>query len=210
MTGPSAAPARPLVLASTSRYRKALLHRLGLPFDALDPGVDEDRYKLEALQPDQLVATLALEKARACAAQRPGAVVVGGDQCAEIDGETLGKPGSVDQAVAQLSRLRGRTHRLLTAVCVIDGASGRELVHVDEHRLTLRMLSDAQLRSYVELDRPLDCAGSYKIESLGIALFERIDGHDATAITGLPLMKLTEMLLQVGIDVLSVERAQRS
>jgi septum formation protein len=210
MNVPNASSPRQLVLASTSRYRRELLARLGVAFEAIDPGVDEDAFKLEARGPEQLVATLALEKARACAALRPAAVLIGGDQCAEIDGETLGKPGTVEQAIAQLGRLSGRTHRLLTALCVMDASSGRELVHVDQHWLTVRGLSGSQIASYVRRDQPLDCAGSYKIESLGVALFERIEGRDPTAITGLPLMKLTEMLMAVGVDVLACGEGQRS
>jgi len=198
---------RPIVLASTSRYRRAQLERLGLVFHTADPGVDETPFKQCGLPPDQLVAELSRAKARACAAAWPHAVVIGADQCAELDGEILGKPGSVSKAVAQLRRIRGRTHRLLTGVCVLDVATNTELMHVDEHRLTMRALTDAQIRDYVDADQPLDCAGAYKVEALGIALFERIEGCDASAITGLPLMMLTSMLMRVGIDV--IDRAGR-
>jgi septum formation protein len=200
---------RPIVLASTSPYRKAQLARLGLPFHTADPSVDESPFKQRGLPPDQLVAELSRAKARACAAAWPNAVLIGADQCAELDGEILGKPGSVSRAVAQLRRARGRTHRLLTGVCVLDATTSAEMVHVDEHRLTMRALTDAQIRDYVEADQPLDCAGAYKIEALGIALFERIEGCDASAITGLPLMMLTTMLMRVGIDVIDLAGRQR-
>lgn len=204
------APQRTLVLASTSPYRRQSLQRLGLTFEAVDPRVDEDAHKTTGLSPRALVELLAVEKARACSARYPQAVIIGGDQCAEIDGQALGKPGTVERAAEQLQRLCGRTHRLLTALCVLDSASGQELVRVDEHLLTVRPLSNAQVRRYVELDLPLDCAGSYKIESLGIALFERIEGTDPSAITGLPLMTLAAMLTLVGIDVFAPQEAQRS
>ncbi len=193
---------RRLVLASTSKYRQQLLRRLAVPFEACDPGVDEDAFKGAGLPPDRLVLTLAQAKAQACLARFSDAVVIGGDQCAEVDGAMLGKPGTIEACVDQLMLLSGRTHRLLTAVCVIDGATGSVQTHLDEHRLTMRKLTAQQARFYAEHDRALDCAGGYKIESLGVALFTQVDGHDATAIMGLPLIRVSEMLRSAGIDVL--------
>ena len=181
-----------LVLASTSRYRRALLERLGLPFETAAPGVDEDAYKARGLAPQALVLELARAKALAVA-RDTDAIVIGSDQVAEIDGLVLGKPGTPERAVQQLQRLAGRTHHLWTGVCVVDGRSGRQVEHVDLHRLTMRALTAAQLAAYVAQDDPVDCAGAYKID--------RVEGDDATAIVGLPLMFVARALAELGVDV---------
>ena len=193
---------RPLVLASTSPHRRALLSRLAVEFTAADPPVDEAPYQERARSAETLVRTLAEAKARALVSKYPLSLIIGADQCAELDGAILGKPGTVQGAVEQLERMAGRTHRLVTGVCVLDASTGHSQVHVDIHRLTLRPLTRSQIERYVQLDEPLWCAGSYKIESLGVALFERIEGHDSTAVIGLPLMRLTQMLANAGIDML--------
>lgn len=190
-----------LILASTSRYRRALVQRLGVPFRCVAPGVDEDAVKREVADPIALAERLAAAKAEAVAATSPQAVVIGSDQLATIDGEVLGKPGTRDAAVAQLERLAGRTHELVTAVCVLRKTDGIVRTHTDRTRLTMRPLAREQLARYVGRDDPIDCAGSYKIESAGIALFERIETEDFTAITGLPLIALVRMLRDFGIDV---------
>ena len=186
-----------IVLASTSRYRHELLCRLGLPFEAAAPDVDE---RAVALPPREMALALASAKAEAVLARFPEAVVIGSDQVATIDGEVLHKPGTEDNAVNQLRRLVGREHELLTAVCVASG--DRRLLHLDVHRLTMRPLDDEALRDYVARDRPRDCAGSYRIESLGIALMAKVEGEDFTAIVGLPLMAVTRMLEELGVRVL--------
>ncbi len=187
-----------LILASTSKYRRALLGRLRVPFEAIAPGVEETPLPEET--PEALVRRLSAVKARAVFERHPGAVVIGSDQVAELDGEVLGKPGTQARAVEQLARLAGRTHRLLTGLCVL--APGSETIDVDVHLLTMRALSQEQLARYAALDDPIDCAGAYKIESLGAALFAKVEGEDPTAIEGLPLMRLASRLAAVGLDVL--------
>ncbi|HEX6986695.1 MAG TPA: nucleoside triphosphate pyrophosphatase [Planctomycetaceae bacterium] len=190
-----------LILASTSPYRRALLERLGVAFRCVPPGVDEDAMKRETADPVRLAERLAAAKADAVAARFPEAVVIGSDQLAAIDGEVLGKPGTPDRAVDQLERLAGRTHELVTAVCVLRRSDGARRAHVDRTRLSMRPLSREELARYVALDAPTDCAGAYKIESAGIALFERIETEDFTAITGLPLIATVRMLREFGIAV---------
>ena len=188
-----------LVLASTSRYRGELLARLGVPFLAAAPDCDEDAYKAKGLAPQELAETLALAKAESLRAAYPDAAILGGDQLAAIDGEILGKPGSEAAARAQLARLAGRTHTLFTAVALIAGE--RVLRHTDVTHLTMRPLSAEQFARYVAADDPVDCAGSYKLEQLGIALFARIESADHTAIVGLPLLAITAMLGDLGIVI---------
>jgi septum formation protein len=189
----------PLILASTSRYRRALLERLGLPFTQQAPDCDEDALKAAGLSPEALAVELAARKAGSIATGRPDSVVIGSDQLVALDDAVLGKPGSVEAAVAQLERMCGREHLLLTAVCVRQG--GRCWQHCDQTTLRMRSLDQATLRRYVERDQPLDCAGAYKLEAGGIALFERIDSADHSAITGLPLIWLSGLLRQLGYQL---------
>lgn len=189
-----------LVLASTSRYRKELLERLRLPFACAAPGVDEDAVKADAaLAPHRVAEILAERKAQAVAARHPGAVVIGSDQLAHLDGEVLGKPGTAERACAQLARLSGRTHELVTAVCVVH-PGGVERV-TDLARLRMRALPADAIARYVAADHPLDCAGAYKLERLGIALFEEVACGDHTAITGLPLVWTAGVLARLGFQV---------
>jgi septum formation protein len=190
-----------LILASTSAYRRALFERLGLTFRCEAPGVDEDAFKSEIAEPIALAERLAFEKADAVARRSPHAIVIGSDQLAMIDGEILGKPGSAENAVAQLARLSGRTHVLVTAVCVLRHSDGMRREHTDVTRLTMRSLDREALSRYVSLDMPTDCAGAYKIESAGVALFSRIETADFTAITGLPLIAVVRMLDECGVCV---------
>ena len=188
-----------LVLASTSLYRKRLLERTGLGFRVEDPVCAEE--PVPGVTPRALALEFAMEKARSISQRNPRAVVIGSDQLVDLDGEVLGKPGDVETAIAQLRRMAGRPHHLWTAVVVMQGGRSRD--HVDLHRLTLRQLADDEIREYVERDQPLDCAGSYMIESLGIALMERIEGDDPTAIEGLPLMATLRLLAEFGIRALA-------
>lgn len=189
-----------LVLASTSPYRRKLLERLRIPFTAAEPLCDEAAAKRVALAPEGLAQRLAREKAQSVRGAHPGAYVLGGDQVAAVDGVILDKPGTEAAARAQLAQLSGREHRLLTAICLVDPSGGlREHLHV--HTLSMRALEPDAIVRYVELDRPLDCCGSYRVESLGIALFERVEGEDFTAIEGLPLMALSAMLREAGFRV---------
>lgn len=191
-----------LVLASTSKYRRELVSRLGIgvPCTSVAPSCDEEALKDPSLPPAALATFLAREKARSVASHWRQAHVLGSDQLAEIDGEILGKPGTADRAIAQLTRLSGRAHRLITAYALIC-PGGAVIEHLDIHTLHMRTLSRAELERYVRADEPLDCAGSYKIEAGGITLFERIEGADFTAIMGLPLIALTTDLRRQGFEV---------
>jgi septum formation protein len=181
-----------LILASTSRYRRDLLARLGLPFRCMAPEVDESAFGDLAQDPAELARKLASAKAEAVAARQPGALVIGSDQLVAFDGQVLGKPGTTERAVSQLLAMAGREHQLLTAVALAD-ANGVE-IHLDVARLWVRPLTRLEVERYVKAERPLDCAGSYKIEGLGIALFDRIECADQTAIIGLPLLAVCTML----------------
>lgn len=187
----------PLVLASTSPYRRELLARLRLPFTCEPPGVDEDAVKQALPDPAAVVAELARQKARAVAARCPTALVIGSDQGACLDGTLLDKPGTAAAACAQLQRLSGRTHELRTAVALVHPHGLVEWTDVT--RLSLRPLTRAEIERYVAAEQPLDCAGSYKIEGLGITLFERIESADQTAIQGLPLLRLAAELRALGL-----------
>jgi septum formation protein len=189
-----------LVLASTSAYRRSLLARLGLPFGSEAPGVDEDAVKQRASSPAFAVDELARQKALAVARRHPTSLVIGGDQAATIDGAILDKPGTEANAHAQLRRLAGREHELLTAVAIARGDTVLA-AWTDRTVLTMRELTDDEIVRYVRAERPLDCAGSYKVEGLGIALFTRIDGGDHTAIVGLPLLRLAAELRRLGVRV---------
>ncbi len=186
-----------LILASTSPYRRALLERLGVPFRWLAPSVDEDAFKALGLAPQLLAERLAT--AKAASLREPDSVIIGSDQVACIDETILGKPGSHERAVEQLRLLSGREHRLITAMAVSHQDQLRQ--HTDVTTLTMRPLRRDEIERYVEADRPFDCAGSYKLESRGIALFERIATEDQTAITGLPLIALTTILRDFGFAI---------
>jgi septum formation protein len=191
---------RPLILASTSRYRRELLARLHLPFDVQPPEVDETAQSGET--PRELAERLALEKAQAVAARFPEAVVIGSDQVADLAGEALGKPGDHARATAQLRRMRGQTLVFQTAVAVVCQATGfvqRDLAPV---RVVFRELSDAAIEHYLQAEQPYDCAGSAKSEGLGIALLSAIDSDDPTALVGLPLIRTCRMLRSAGVELL--------
>lgn len=185
-----------VVLASTSSYRASLLRRLLDTFEQAAPGTDEDALPGEA--PDARASRLAEAKARAVAATRPGCVVIGSDQVAHLEGTVLDKPGTVQAAHRQLEASSGRDVVFHTAVCVID-AQGKASLHVDETRVRFRTLSADDIERYVARERPLDCAGSFKCEGLGISLFERIANDDPTALIGLPLIATSRLLRDAGI-----------
>ena len=196
---PLPAQPRPLVLGSTSRYRRELLQRLGLPFDVASPDVDET--PLPGETPAALAMRLALAKARAVAQRHPAAVVIGSDQVADLKGEPLGKPGSHERAVAQLRRMSGQTVVFQTALAVCCQATGFESVDMAAVRVVFRELSDAEIERYLRAEEPYDCAGSAKSEGLGIALLERIDSDDPTALVGLPLIRTCRLLREAGLMV---------
>lgn len=188
----------PLILASSSPYRRGLLERLGLPFQCVDPGVDEGPVKAAVREPEALARQLARQKASAVAAG-PDAFVIGCDQVATIDGRVLDKPATADAAIEQLTALAGREHALITAVAVAHG--DRRIEFFDVTRMCMRALTSAEIERYVAAERPVGCAGGYKVEGLGIALFSGIDSEDQTAIIGLPLMRLAAELRQLGFSI---------
>ena len=187
-----------LVLASTSPYRRELLARLHLPFDTQRPEVDESAHPGEA--PAALVARLALAKAAAVAEREPGAWVIGSDQVAELDGAPLGKPGNREHAIAQLAAMSGRAVAFRTAVA-LTGPEGRQLTALDTTTVRFRTLAGDEITRYVEAEQPFDCAGSFKAEGLGIALFEAIESQDPTALIGLPLIATAALLREAGFAV---------
>jgi MAF protein len=190
----------PLILGSTSPYRRALLERLGLPFTVAAPGVDE--FPRPGEPPHGLAARLAGHKAEAVARLHPTAWVIGSDQVAALDDEVLSKPGNVDTACQQLAKCSGRMVTFYTAVRLLQFGTGRQESHVDTTRVKFRVLEDAEIVRYVERDQPLDCAGSFRSEGLGIALFERLETDDPTALVGLPLIWLSAALRHAGLDPL--------
>jgi septum formation protein len=193
-----------LILASSSSYRRELLGRLHLPFEAIAPHIDEAPLAGEA--PQATALRLARAKAEAVARAHPGALVIGSDQVATLDGEQIGKPGDHARALAQLQTMRGREVVFHTALCLWDGrvtdpAQAAQLAQVEDVQVFVRFrdLPDAELDAYLRIEQPYDCAGSAKNEGLGIALLERIDSPDPTALTGLPLIALTGMLRRAGV-----------
>jgi septum formation protein len=192
-------PSPSLILASTSVYRRQLLDRLGLPYTVESPGVEES--SLPGESPQALAARLANAKAEAVARRHPQAWVIGSDQVAERDGQALGKPGDHLRAVAQLQAASGRPLRFHTAVCVRCIASETMLQHLDVTEVKFRTLDDVCIERYLQAERPYDCAGSFKSEGLGIALFESIGNSDPTALVGLPLIALARMLREAGFQL---------
>lgn len=195
----------PLILASTSRYRKELLLRLGLPFEAISPDVDETAGDSEL--PQSLALRLAIAKAQAIAGTRTTGLVIGSDQVASCRGTILGKPGTHEKAVAQLRLMRGQTTCFDTALALVNAATGRVQSEVVTIVVVLHPLTDAQIEGYLRLEQAYDCAGSAKSEGLGIALMAKLSGDDPTALVGLPLIALARMLREEGIDPLLVGAA---
>jgi septum formation protein len=188
-----------LILASTSAYRRDLLARLRVRFEAIAPGCDEHRLPDEPAQ--ALSQRLAQLKAETVAAGHPGSVVIGSDQVAVRGSEILGKPGTIERCTSQLQQSSGQEVVFLTAVHVVDGRNGRAESHVDHTVVRFRSLGADEIARYIAADTPLDCAGGFKAESLGIALFDRIESSDPTALTGLPLIWVSAALRRAGIPV---------
>lgn len=191
---------RKIVLASTSPFRRELLSRLGILFEIAAPRIDEVALSGEAAP--VTAARLAEAKARAVRKNFPDALIIGSDQVADLDGEHVGKPGTHENAVRQLQRLRGHTVIFHTALVLLDAASGRVQKRVVPTTVTFRSPSNAQIESYLRREQPYDCAGSAKSEGLGIALIARLEGSDPNALVGLPLIELVSMLKILGIEVL--------
>ena len=189
-----------LILASTSPYRRELLGRLRIPFGVVSPEVDETPHEGEA--PVRLAARLARAKALAVASTHPDSVVIGSDQVADLDGAAVGKPGTHERAAAQLRAMSGRAIVFQTAVCVVHAASGFEEACLVPIEVRFRSLTDGEIEHYLRTEQPYDCAGSAKVETLGIALLESVRGDDPTALIGLPLIQTCRMLRRAGIDPL--------
>ena len=190
---------RTLVLGSTSRYRRELLQRLGLPFTVAAPDVDET--PLPGETPHALALRLALAKAHAVAAQHPDAVVIGSDQVADLHGQPLGKPGTHERASAQLQCMSGETVVFQTAVAVVCAATGFEQVDLAPVEVRFRTLTGDEIERYLRIEQPYDCAGSAKSEGLGISLLDAIHSDDPTALVGLPLIRTCRMLRAAGLTL---------
>jgi MAF protein len=188
----------PLILASTSPFRRELLERLGLDFSTAAPDIDESAHRGE--KPSELVRRLSEEKARAIGASRQG-LIIGSDQVATTGENILGKPGTHEKAVEQLKYLSGKCVCFYTGLCLLNTETDTADVEVVPYTVYFRRLDDEQIESYLQADKPYNCAGSFKSEGLGITLFERMEGDDPTALIGLPLIKLTTMLRESGITL---------
>ncbi|MEO9077953.1 MAG: Maf family protein [Rhodanobacter sp.] len=188
-----------IVLGSTSRYRAELLRRLVPEFEQIASGADEAPLPGEAPAPCAL--RLAIAKAEAVAHGQAASLVIGSDQVAELDGTVLGKPGTVERACRQLAVSSGREVHFHTALCLVDTRDGRRYTHVDHTRVRFRVLHADEISRYVEREQPLDCAGSFKCEGLGISLFETIDNCDPTALIGLPLIALARLLREARVKL---------
>ncbi|MBC7859910.1 MAG: septum formation protein Maf [Burkholderiaceae bacterium] len=199
---PSTPPPR-LILASSSSYRKELLSRLRLPFEVAAPDIDESPLPRET--PSATALRLAQAKAAAILARHPGSLVIGSDQVATLDEVQIGKPGDHANALRQLQTMRGRRVVFHTALCLLDGRAGAPAAQLEDIQtvVTVRDLPDAELDAYLRLEQPYDCAGSAKNEGLGIAILEKIESTDPTALTGLPLIALTGMLRRAGVAFFS-------
>lgn len=189
-----------LILASSSPYRRALLHRLNLPFDSISPDIDETPLDNEG--PAALVSRLASEKALAVAKDMNNTVVIGSDQVATINNEILTKPGNIDNAFMQLMTCSGNTVTFYTSLCVIDTQTNTQRKIVEPFIVGFRELSEQQIMRYLEAEQPFDCAGSFKAEGLGVSLFTHLSGRDPNSLIGLPLIELTSILQQLGLDPL--------
>ena len=188
-----------VLLGSTSRYRAELLHRLLPQFEQRSPGTDETPLPDEA--PADRALRLAIAKASAAGDGRQNTLVIGSDQVAELNGQILDKPGTAERACAQLHASSGHVVQFHTALCLLDTRDGHQHTHVDHTLVHFRMLSAAEIQRYIEREQPLDCAGSFKAEGLGISLLERIDSEDPSALIGLPLIALARQLRVCGITL---------
>lgn len=188
-----------LILASSSKYRKMLLHRFGIPFDCRSPEIDETALNNES--PDELVGRLSTQKAEAVSREYPRSVVIGSDQLAVFNGQIIGKPGTYQAALEQLTSFSGQVVEFLTAVSVLCDESNFKEQHTDRTRVHFRDLQHEEIERYLEMEKPFDCAGAFKAESLGIVLFESINSEDPTALIGLPLIRTAAMLRRAGLHL---------
>ncbi len=189
-----------IVLASSSKYRRQLLEKLGIDFLSFSSEIDESPLTDES--PEALVSRLSIAKAEEVGKTYSDHLIIGSDQVAVLDREILGKPGGRDSAIQQLTKQSGRTVQFYTGICVLNSASGLHLTDLDICSVYFKALEYAQIQRYIELDQPFDCAGSFKSEGLGIALFSKIVGEDPNALVGLPLIKLVALLEKFGVHVI--------
>lgn len=189
----------PIILASTSPFRKTLLEKLGLPFSCVSPNIEENRYKNEPAK--DMVIRLATEKAQAVARKHPNAVIIGSDQCALHNNHVLGKPLTHDKAVRQLSSFSGEDVTFFTALAVYDPLSRQTLTAIDTTVVSFRSLSSQDIENYLALENALNCAGSFKSEGLGITLFKSLHTRDPNALIGLPLIELSNLLRNLGWQI---------
>ncbi len=195
-----------LILGSSSPYRKALLEKLGLPFECFSPEIDESDKPGES--PEQLVERLAIEKARKTGITYPGALIIGSDQVAVLDNKIIGKPANHQDAVNQLKEASGREVHLYTGLCLYNANTGTIQHSVESYSVVFRQLNENQIEQYLNKDQPYNCAGSLKSETLGIAMLSKLEGEDPNTLIGLPLIRLVDMLLEEGIDpILAAQQA---
>ena len=188
-----------LILGSSSPYRRELLERLRLPFTVVSPKIDETPQLGET--PPETALRLALEKARYIAQSHPNALIIGADQVATVDGEQIGKAGGFDKALAQLQMMRGKTALFHSALCLYDARNDSYQLENIVTKTTFRDLPDEELAAYLRIEQPYDCAGSAKVEALGITILEKVESDDPTALIGLPLIALTGMLRQASVKL---------
>ncbi len=193
----------PILLASSSTYRRQLLQKLGLEFSWAAPDIDEAAGPGEA--PESLVKRLALDKAQALAPSHTKHLIIGSDQVASFDGEILGKPLGFERAFAQLSRFSGKSVDFLTGLCLLNSQCGQYQLSLETYRVKFKTLTPEQITCYLEREQPYDCAGSFKSEGLGICLFDALEGEDPNTLIGLPLIALTRMLIKEGVDPLTAQ-----
>ncbi|AOS98034.1 Maf-like protein YceF [Microbulbifer aggregans] len=191
---------RQLILASSSPYRRQLLQRLQLPFECSSPHINEEATVGET--PEALAGRLASEKAQALAARFPDALIIGSDQVADLQGQALGKPGNLETAREQLLACSGEQVVFHTGLSLLDTATGQQRTEVDRFTVHFRKLSEQQILNYLNREQPFDCAGSFKVEGLGIALFEKMEGSDHNSLIGLPLIRLVSLLSEFGLPPL--------
>jgi septum formation protein len=195
---PVPAPPR-LVLASTSPFRREILQKLAIPFDAAAPDTDETMMDKES--PEALVSRLAESKARAVAHDWPNALIIGSDQVACVDGEILGKPGNRQNAMQQLTQAAGKAVTFYTGLCLLNSGSQKAQISCELFKVYFRQLNEAQIARYLDHEQPFNCAGSFKSEGMGITLFSKLEGDDPNTLIGLPLIRLVEMLGNEGIEL---------
>lgn len=189
-----------LILGSSSQFRQTQLKQLGLEFSCVSPNIDEDAIKNEGLSPLEVSRELSLQKAQEVLKTHPEAIIIGGDQVLNFNGEIFNKPETVENAISHLKKLRGKTHELITSIAVIS--KEKEVIETVISKMTMKDLTDAQIERYVKADEPLWSCGAYKLETQGIALFDKVECPDHSSIIGLPLISLAKILPEFGIEVL--------